>query len=250
MGQENISKVELTKPTKNNNGGTGNHKKSEYNLLYKLGGLSALVAALILLFEVLFIRLNYYPSNVGEWYALFNRSRVLGLFYLNAMDIISMMLLGVVFVALCTRLKADSQTTVKLSLPFGFLGIAMFVIPRTMMLSLVSLSGEYAVSAEAGKGIMLAVGKMISSQAVPTMQTTGFFLIALVSYLLSMTMINSNSMPKIAGFIGIMAFFLTLIDNITVAIAPGIANLLMVVAGVFWVVWLLLVGIGLFKAKG
>ena len=249
MDKEKIEKIELTKQNENDHHTIEPNKKSEYNALYKLGAVSAIIAGLVMLFENLFIRLNYYPSNAAEWYELFLRSRILGLFYLNAMDIAAMLLLGVMFAALCTRLKDDSKTTTKLSVPFTFLGIAMFVIPRTMMLSLISLSGEYALAAQGSKDMLLAVGKMISSLAMPTMQTTGFFIIALVAYLLSMTMINSNRMPKAAGFIGIMAFFLTLIDNITVAVAPGIANLLMMVAGFFWVVWFILVGVGLFAAK-
>jgi hypothetical protein len=248
MGQENINNAEQGNQNKNNHG-IQPPQKSEYNLLYKLGAMSAIIAGMILLFEILFIRLNYYPASVEQWYDMFNRSRILGLFYLNAMDIISVLLLGVMFAALCTRLKDDGKTAVRLSLPFAFLGIALFIIPRTIMLSFVSLSGEYAAAGQTSKDVMLAAGKILSSLAMPTMQTTGFFIIALVSYMLSMTMINSYSMPKAAGFVGIMAFFLTLIDNITFAIAPGIANLLMQVAGVFWVVWLIIVGAGLFMAR-
>lgn len=244
-----INKVELTQKGKSNKQPFQPPKKSEYNALYKLGAASAIVAALIMLFELLFMKLNYYPQSVNEWYALFIRSRVLGLFYINAMDIVSMLLLGIVFVALCTRLQDDSKTTAKLSMPFAFLGIAMFVIPRTIMLSMISLSGEYAVATDCARDTLLSVGKLLSSLAIPTMQTTGFFIVAIVAYLLSMTMINSNRMPKAAGFIGIMAFFLTLIGNITVAVAPALSNLLLVITGFFWVLWLLIVGAGLLKAK-
>ncbi len=224
--------------------------KSEYNLLYKLGGLAAAIAALLFLFQLIFMKWSTYPSNIGEWYELFGRSRTLGIFYLNLFDIITMILLGVMFVALCVRLSRENKSISELSKPFAFLGIAMFVIPRTLMMSVITLSAEYWNAANAAsQNLLYAAGKAISIVIVPTMQTTGFFIIAIAAFLLSTVIIISNRMPKIGGFIGIMAFLLTIAVNITVSAAQQLAAPMMIVTSIFWVLWWGIVSAGLFMAK-
>ena len=225
-------------------------KEKEWRLLYKLGGIAAIIAAILYLFELLFIRWSIYPNNIEEWYTLFGRSILLGLFYLNTLDIIVVGFLGVTIIALCVRLKTVNKSITTIALPFAFLGIGMFIIPRTLLLSLVSLSNEYnSLVNPANASMVIAAGKAINTLCVPTMQTTGFFIMAATTFLLSIVMLNSNRMPKIAGFIGIMAFLLLIAENICVVFAPSLAVPLLVVTGAFWVVWWLFVGVGLLMAK-
>lgn len=225
-------------------------KKSEWNLLYKLGGIASILAALLFLFQLIFIRWSYYPKNIADWYMMFQRSRILGLFYLNTLDIITVSLLGIMFVAVCARLRPNSKSTTTLALPFAFLGIGMFIIPRTMMLPLVRLSSEYASAAQGvSADILLSAGKMIAGLCMPTIQTTGFFFVSIAAFMLSLVMINSNRLSKLAGFVGIMAFLLLIAENVCIIAAPALVGAMMVVAGVFWAVWWILVGAGLLMVK-
>ncbi len=226
------------------------HAKSQYSLMYKLGALAAFAAALLYLFQLLFTRWSIYPETVKEWYELFARSRVLGLFYLNALDIIAFGLSGITFVGLCKSLQNDNKSLTAIALPFAFLGIGVFIVPRTLLLSFVQLSNEYASAASAAEaGVLIAAGKAAASFAVPTIESTGFFIAAFSAFLLSIAMLESLNMPKIAGFIGVMAFFLTIAENICVYVMPGLAHPMLVVTGAFWVAWWVLVGVGLARVK-
>jgi len=225
-------------------------KKSEYNLLYKLGGLASFLAALLYLFQLLFTKWRVYPDTVKEWYELFARSNVLGLFYLNAFDIITFALLGIVFAAVCKRLSSENKSLIFIALPFAFLGIGVFIVPRTMLIVLQGLSTEFAAAATAAEaGALIAAGKVLGYLAVPSIETTGFFITAFAAFLVSLAALASYRMPKISGFIGVMAFFLTVAENICAAAVPALAQPLLIVAGAFWIIWLMFIGVGLIKAK-
>ncbi len=230
------------------NNETGN--KGEWTGLYKAAGISSFLVVVLYLFQMIFIKSSVYPTNIQQWYELISGSRLLGLFYLNTLDIITALLLGIVFVALCVRLKPESRALTSLALPFAFLGIAAFMIPRMQLLSILTLSSEYssAGNAQNAEAIVYA-GKSLEVLAVPTLQTTGFFIISAAAFLLSIIMINSDRMPKMAGFIGVMAFLLTVAESISLMFIPDIVFPLMIVAGAFWVMWWGLIGVGLISAK-
>ena len=228
----------------------GTPVKSEYSLLYRLGALAAFGAALLYLFQLIFTKWSVYPDTVEEWYDLFARSRILGLFYLNVLDIITLGLLGITFAAIYKSLKNQNKSLTAIALPFAFLGIGVFIVPRTMLLSFANLTSEYVSAANTAEaGALLAAGKSMLSFAVPTMESTGFFFAAFASFLLSVAMLGSLNMPKTVGFVGVMAFFLTVAENICALVMPVLAPPMLVVAGAFWVIWWAIAGMGLLKVK-
>ncbi|MBN2880395.1 MAG: DUF4386 family protein [Clostridia bacterium] len=227
---------------------TGN--RSDWTGIYKGAAISSFLVVLLYLFQMIFIKNSNYPINIEQWYELVSGSRLQGLLYLNTLDIITALLLGIVFVALCVRLRPESRPLTTLALPFAFLGIGTFIIPRMQLLSVLTLSTEHvsAANTQSAEAIIYA-GKALEVLAVPTLQTTGFFIISAAAFLLSIIMINSERMPKIGGFIGIMAFLLTIAESISVMFIPDIVYPMMIVAGAFWIVWWAVIGVGLISAK-
>ena len=74
--------------------------------LYIAGGLAPLIA--LVFYSSQFILLAFgdlFSASAEDWFALAQRSKLLTLWYLNALDILSVALLGIMFLALCVALR-------------------------------------------------------------------------------------------------------------------------------------------------
>ncbi len=116
--------------------------------LYRLGGPAALLTLVLYVIQFVLIRWDDYPVSTEQWFALFERSRLLGLFYMNAPDIVSITLLGVMLLALRTALTSDGPSWTAVAGYFGFLGVGVFVVPRVAMLSMLPLAERYALATD------------------------------------------------------------------------------------------------------
>ena len=86
-----------------------------------------------------------FPATTEDWVALFQRNKILGLLYLNALDIFSIALLGTMFLALYIALKRYNQASMLIATYIAMLG-GVFVVPRVAMLSIVTLSDQYTAA--------------------------------------------------------------------------------------------------------
>ena len=108
---------------------------STWTGLYKVGGVAPLAALALSLIQIgVMIAGNLsgepFPTNLESWFLLLQRNKILGLFYLNALDIFTIALLGVMFLALYIALRATNPSAMLIAAYFAFLGIAAFVIPQ------------------------------------------------------------------------------------------------------------------------
>ncbi|MGC9397416.1 MAG: hypothetical protein ACP5J4_21430, partial [Anaerolineae bacterium] len=94
---------------------------ANWKSLYYVGGVAPFVTLVFYLSELLFISWDNYPTSMEAWFALFQRSKLLGLFYLNALDIISVALLGVMFLALYVVLRKTHPASMVIATFFGLL---------------------------------------------------------------------------------------------------------------------------------
>jgi hypothetical protein len=222
--------------------------------LYQAGGAAPLVAALLYLSQFLILLSGEtYPATPQGWFALFQRSRILGLFFLNALDIISISLLGVMFVALYVALSRSSPSSMAIAAFFAFLGVAVFVSSRADMVSATrSLSEEYAAAiTEAQRSQIVASRRAIHATSRATPETIGFLLIAVGSAITSAVILRSGVFSRVAGYLGLLAGAFTLANDLSIVAAPSLAAVLMPVNGLLWLVWWLMIGRGLLRlARG
>jgi len=166
--------------------------------LYILDGAAPLVTLVFYISEFLFIQWDKYPDSIEGWYLLFQQSKVVGLFYLNALDILSIALLGVMFLALYAALKPVNGSLMKIAVYFGLLGVGEFIVPWVAMLSIMKLSEQYALAHTAEVGIrLLAAGETLGALGTATPQTAGFFFLAIGVFTLSLVMLRGNQFNKI-----------------------------------------------------
>ena len=174
------------------------------------------------------------------------RSKTLGLFYLNALDIFSIALLGVMFLALYMALRKTDEAMMIISVFFGLLGVGVFIVPRVSMLSLLSLSEHYASAAtDLERARLLAAGETLGALGVPTPQTIGFLFMAIAVLILSLVSLQGQQFKKYIAWFGILASLFTIADQLSIILAPAVATSIMIISGLFWIPWWFMIGLGL-----
>jgi uncharacterized protein DUF4386 len=221
-----------------------------WSALYRIGGMAPLIALAFYLSQFLIVFSGeMYPTTPEGWFALFQRSKLLGLFFLNALDIFSISVLGAMFLALYVALKEASPSWMAIAAFLAFLGIAVFVSSRAAMVSgTLSLSDQYAAATtETQRSQILAAGQAIHATGRATPETIGFFLMAVAGLIISVVLRRSAAFGQVTAYVGILASLFTLADDICVLVAPALAAFLMPVNGLLWLIWWLLISRGLFR---
>ncbi|MEW5868559.1 MAG: DUF4386 family protein [Chloroflexota bacterium] len=221
---------------------------SDWKTLYRLGGVAPLLTIVFYLSEFLLISWDKFPASTEAWYALFQSNRLLGLFYLNALDIISIALLGVMFLAIYRAIHRLNPSWMSVAAFFGLLGVGVFIVPRVAMLSMLTLSDQYAAAAsQAQRASLLAAGDALGSLGTATPQTVGFLFMAVAVLIISIVMLRGPVFGKINAWAGMLASALTIVDHLSLYLAPALAMPLMVSSGIFWLGWWSLTGLGLLR---
>ena len=216
--------------------------------LFRLGGIAPLLTLAFYISEYAFIRWDAFPASTEDWFLLFQRSKLLGLFYLNSLDIISVTLLGVMFLALYVALRDVNPSNMSIAAFFSLLGVTTFVVPRIAMLSLMTLSDQYAIATtEAERVRLLAAGETLGALGTATPQTVGFFFMSIGVLMISIVMLQGNVFNKVTAWFGILASLLTFADDISIVLAPALSTPLMIASGLFWIPWWVMIGVGLLR---
>jgi hypothetical protein len=223
--------------------------ENKWKTLYRAGAIAPLIALVFYLSQFIIMAFgDPFPTNIEDWYALFQSNKLLGLWYLNALDILSFTLLGIMFLALYMALRHTSPSWMLIAIYVALLGVVVFVIPRVLTLSVVTFSDLHAAATtEAQKTMYLTAGEALSNVSTATPQTSGFLLMAVAGLIISIVILQSQSFGKVPGYVGIAGFVVALANYITWIVAPSIAAVLMPVNGLVWLVWWLMISVGLFN---
>ena len=65
--------------------------------------------------------------------------------------------------------------------------------------------------------------------------------------ILSVVMLRGRSFHKATAWVGILAGMITFGDDLSLVLAPALATPLMIVSGLFWIPWWVLIGLGLLR---
>ena len=217
--------------------------------LYKVGGAGALIGLIFYLSQILIILFGEpYPTTTEEWFNLFTRSKPLGLFYLNALDMVSITLFALMFLALYVALRRENESLMAIAILLVSIGAAAFIASRSVTFSMITLSDQYAVATtQAEQSQILLIGDAVGAQLVATPRTAGFLLISVAVLIISVVMLRSQLFNKVTAVVGILSSIFVIALNISVIIAPVLANPLMSISMLLWILWLLLVALNLLQ---
>ncbi|MFZ5353421.1 MAG: DUF4386 family protein [Bacillota bacterium] len=225
--------------------------------LLKTGGIAAMAAGLLfrrnLAAEVGIFNHHYSPETVKEWFELLQSNRLLGLTNLNIFDLVNYLLVGVMLVALYALLRSVNKVNMTVAAVSGIVGITVFFATNTAF-SMLTLSNQYsAASTEAQKDLLLAAGQaMLALITFSTGSLISLLLVAAACLLISFTMLKSGIFSKAAAYIGVLASILDLTYCIAFSFVPADYSGLLAVcfipaAGLFWMIWHIMIGWKLFR---
>ena len=238
---------------------------SKWKTLYQAGGLAPLIALLFYCSQFIVLAFgDPYPSSAEGWFALAQRSKLRALWYLNALDIVSFALLGIMFLALYMALRRIHPSWMLIGLYVALLGAAVFIVPRVLTLALLPLSDLHAAAtSEAQRTTYLIAGETLSQVTTATPQTLGFLFMASAGLIISIVTLRSWSAGRVSAFgqatalernaayVGILGFAAAFANYVSWLAGSPIAATLMPVNGLLWLVWWLLVSVELFRlARG
>jgi hypothetical protein len=99
----------------------------------------------------------------------------------------------------------------------------------------------------------LTAWETLSQVTTAMPQTLGFLLMAVAGLIVSVVILRSQSFGKLAGpgkavgYMGIVGFVTTVANYVSWIIAPSIAAVLMPLNGLLWLIWWLIISVGLFE---
>lgn len=238
--------------------------ESGWKSLYRLGGAAALLAGILfrrnIAAEIGLFAPSPAPDTVEGWFALLQSNRLLGLIYLNVFDLLNYILVALMFVALCVALRGANKSYAAVAAVLALLGVGVYLASNTAF-SMLSLSAQYAdATSEAQRAALLAAGQALLaanrfSDAGSYPGTGGYIsllLVALAGLTASLVMLRSGVFNRVTAGVGILANGFDLAYCIGFLFVPLVNSELLAVlfipaAGLFFMVWHILVGWRLYR---
>ena len=218
-----------------------------YRSLYRLGGVPALIVAILTVVEVIIFTLYPQPNTVIGWFELFQVSPIVGLVDFWGLEIPMFAMFAMVYLALYYALKNVNQSGMAIALTLALLGVAIFFATNNPF-SMLSLSNKYAAAAtDMERSTLLAAGEAVlanTNQRAIGGFNMGLFFVSVAGLIVSAVMLRATHFSRSTAYVGILAFGLSLVDYLRQAFTSSviIALLLILTGALLIVVWFSLVG--------
>jgi hypothetical protein len=232
---------------------------SDWKPLYRIGGVAALLAGILfrrnLAAEIGLFSRHKAPASVGDWFALLQGNRLLGLAYLNVFDLVNYALVALMFLALYLLLQRANRSAMLAATALGMIGIAVYFASNTAF-SMLGLSDRYAAATtEVQRTSLLVAGEAL--QTLNRFAATGshpgsggflsLLLIAVAGLIISVVMLRSAIFGRGTALVGLLASALDLAYCVAFVALPAaddetIALLFIPAAGLLWMAWHIMVG--------
>ncbi|MFP4378721.1 MAG: hypothetical protein ACLFP4_16895 [Spirochaetales bacterium] len=219
--------------------------------LYRTGAIAAFLAALLFRRNIgaevsLFIGVEAIPTTVVGWYALLQASPLVGLSLMAVFDLLNYILVGVVYLAVAAALWKANRSVAVLALAGGLAGVTLN-LSSNISLTMYSFSERYAAATSATQGSdLLIAGQAVLAGSDPlaalpgTAALVGLLLLAIAGMLFAIMLLPHHRATAVVGLLaGGCDLVYCFVFPLT-SVAP--VYLLLAAAGLFWMVWHVLVG--------
>jgi len=226
---------------------------SKCRSLYTVGGMAAIMAAVLLLIEIIVFTIWPQPATVLDYFTLLQTNKIIGLIDFYLLEVIAYILFITMFLAIYFALRRFNESYMVIAIFMAFLGIAIFLSTNNSF-SMLNLSNQYvAATTEAQKTIILAAGQTLlvnSGQRAVGGFNMGLLLISIAGIIMSTVMLRGNNFGNKTAYVGILAFAISLAEYVRMILLPTELTLLLIfaiVSGVLLMIWLIMVGRSLIK---
>jgi hypothetical protein len=225
---------------------------STYQNLYKIGGVAALIAAALVLGDVIVLAIYPPPGTIRDWFMLFQGNKIVGLLDLWGLEVPMYLMFIMMFLALYMALRKTNPSLMVIALTLALLGIGVFLATNNPSFML-SLSNQYATATtDAERSTLLASGQALLSntnQRAVGGFNMGLLLVSAAGLVVSSVMLQSNSFSRTTSFVGILAHGLSLVDYLRQALTSSaiVALLVILPNALFLMIWYVLIGRRLYQ---
>ncbi len=174
----------------------------DWSPLYRLGGVAAGLLALLTVLHTGVFFVAGLPENVAEWFALFQRSPLLGLLAFELLMVVFVLVDVPVVLALVAAHWRSSPTLAALYLAVSLVGVVAFVAARPAFEMLALAQGQAAAS-DAERGAYLAAGQMALATFHGTAFWTSYVLGSLGGLLVAAAMLRSHMFGRTSAYLRI-----------------------------------------------
>ncbi len=213
-----------------------------WRALYRLGGVSARIIAVLLLGEVAVYSVVPNPGTPLEHIEMFLDSPLLGLLFFDLLGMVAYLFFIPVILSLYMALRRQNESIMLIATVLFFIGVAAFFATNTGF-SMLSLSKQYAMAkTEAEQKILLS-----SCQAMVTLFDVNAFLVSYVIVsaawlMIGCVMLQSHAFGRFTAYMGILSgasgIIAEILENTSTALI-GVAIAFYFAAIVFLFLWML-----------
>ncbi len=216
----------------------------QWRALYLIGGVAALLTVVLGLAEVMLeassSTLSGGPATAGEWFALLQSNRLLGLALLEIFEVVLLPLGGLMFLALYAALRRRGESLMAIAIVCELISIAIF-LSSNVALAMLNLSDQFAAApTEPQRALLLNSGQVLLTGWQGTGHFLAFSLGSFACVLASVVMWRSNRFSRLTAGVGIAG-------NLLGLPGPALGFMLWTLNGLLVLLWSILVGIRLIQ---
>ncbi|MBI9044574.1 MAG: DUF4386 family protein [Anaerolineaceae bacterium] len=188
-------------------------EKNNWSFLYKTAGIIAWITLGLIPIQIVIFILWPPPTTVLDFYSLFQKNALIGLFDLDLLYLLTVLFMGYLYLAFFAALINTHKSIATIALALGLIGVAVYFVSNVSF-EMMSLSNQYLL-AETNelKTILLTTGKVMLTRYHGTAFGVYYILNGLSLVLFSVAMIRNEVFSKKTAYIGLVAGILMLVPS-------------------------------------
>jgi len=186
---------------------------NQLKLLYKTGAIAAWISLALIPVQIIVFFIWPPPLNVQGFFDLFSKNKIIGLLNLDLLYMITVILLGLLYVVFHEILSTQKKSLSLLALFTGLIGVAAY-FSSNIGFEVMSLAQRYELSSmENEQSQLIAAGEALLATYKGTAFNAYYVLNGISLILFSLAMIGHDAFGKKIGFTGLIAGTLMLVPS-------------------------------------
>ncbi|MBC8548306.1 MAG: hypothetical protein H8D23_01520 [Candidatus Brocadiales bacterium] len=190
--------------------------------IYRAGIIATTFMVVMIPVQIAIFLLWPHPTNIVDWFALFNNNWIIGLISFDFLYMLSMIASVFLYIALFFALFEMKKALSLFGLIIGLIGLTIYFSSNTS-LEMLALSKQYLnAMTEQEKGILIASGQTLNLIWKGTSYAVYYVLNGIALILFFLAMIKNTNFRKSTSYIGLTAGLL-----MTVPATAGVVGMTM-----------------------
>ena len=179
--------------------------------LYRVGIIAATFMVTMIPVQIAFYLIWPHPTNIVDWFTLFNNNWIIGLISFDFLYMLSMIASIFLYIALFFALVERHKALSLFALIIGLIGLTIY-FPSNTSIEMLSISKQFFnASSELEKRLFVASGQTLYATWQGTSYSVYYVLNGIALILFFLAMIKDNKFRKSTTYIGLTSGILMLV---------------------------------------